>query len=163
MAQKPRYWLGVARISLGLIFFWAFVDKLFGLGFSTEPAKAWIIGNSPTESFLLYATKGPFAFIFQMLAGNSFVDWLFMLGLFGVGLALIFGIGLRLACYSGALMLALMYIAGFMPPKNHPFLDDHIIYIILLWGLAVEDAGRVLGFGAFWQRTELVRKFPILE
>ena len=32
---KALYALALARISLGLIFLWAFFDKLWGLGFAT--------------------------------------------------------------------------------------------------------------------------------
>jgi thiosulfate dehydrogenase [quinone] large subunit len=63
---------------MGLIFLWAFFDKLLGLGFATKAENAWINGGSPTSGFLLHGTKGPFAEFFQSLAGIPTVDWLFM-------------------------------------------------------------------------------------
>ena len=45
-AYKARYALAVARIALGWTFLWAFVDKLFGLGFATAAEDAWINGGS---------------------------------------------------------------------------------------------------------------------
>ena len=43
--KKQEYILGLLRISIGLIFLWAFFDKLFGLGFATSFDKSWLAGN----------------------------------------------------------------------------------------------------------------------
>ena len=55
---KPRHtyknaWqlLGFARILVGFVFLWAFVDKTFGLGVATKAKDAWINGVSPTTGF----------------------------------------------------------------------------------------------------------------
>ncbi len=119
------------RISMGFIFLWAFLDKTFGLGFATTVENAWIHGGSPTRGFLSFATKGPFAEIFQSLAGMPVVDWLFMLGLLGVGVALIFNKYIKWAALVGSVMLLLIYLAV-LPPENNPLIDDHIIYILVL-------------------------------
>lgn len=74
---------------MAFIFLWAFVDKTFGLGFTTLAEKSWINGGSPTTGFLTFATKGPMAEFFKGLAGMAVVDWLFMLGLLFVGLTLL--------------------------------------------------------------------------
>ncbi|MEK6968627.1 MAG: hypothetical protein AABX51_08445, partial [Nanoarchaeota archaeon] len=68
--SKEQISWGVLRISLGLVFFWAFIDKLFGLGFATTPEKSWLAGGSPTAGFLAGATKGPFKAIFAGLSGQ---------------------------------------------------------------------------------------------
>ena len=56
-----RYAAAAARVSLGWIFLWAFLDKLFGLGHETKSAQAWIHGGSPTYGFLAKGAKGPIA------------------------------------------------------------------------------------------------------
>ncbi|MEK9157545.1 MAG: hypothetical protein AAB448_05465 [Patescibacteria group bacterium] len=129
--QKERILLITIRVSLGLVFLWAFLDKLFGLGFSTAAEASWFAGGSPTTGYLLYGTGGPLAGIFQALAGQVWVDWLFMMGLLGIGAGLISGYALRVAAYGGSVMLMLMYISAF-PPEHHPFLDEHVIYTITL-------------------------------
>lgn len=150
-------------MGMGWIFLWAFVDKLFGLGYATASEGAWINGGSPTFGFLNFATKGPFAELYQGMAGNVVVDWLFMLGLLAIGLPLMLGIGVRLAAATGVLMLGLMYSAGSMLPEHNPFLDDHIIYAVIMVGLIVVGGGTHLGLGNMWAKTRLVRKYPILE
>jgi|SRR3989344_2763558 len=161
--NKTKYIWGLLRIGMGWIFFWAFIDKLFGLGFATTPEKAWIEGGSPTFGFLSFATKGPFTEFYKNLAGNPVVDWLFMLGLFFVGVTLLLGIFVKLGSYTGVLMLILMYTAGFILPVNNPFLDDHIIYTVLMIGFTISQSGYYLGFGKLWSKTKLIQKYNIFE
>ena len=134
MNMKKMTWLGL-RLMMGLIFLWAFVDKLFGLGFATTLENAWINGGSPTSGFLLNATRGPLAEFFKGLAGMPAVDWLFMLGLLFVGLSVTFNRYLKWGALAGGAMLLLMYLAVF-PPANNPLLDDHLVYILVLALLA---------------------------
>ena len=160
--SEPGSIWGVLRISMGWLFLWPFLDKLFGLGFATPPEKSWPSGASPAYGFLTHGTKGPLAEFYQGLAGNALVDCLYMGGLLLIGLALILGIGTRIAGYSGALMMLLIYSAMLFP-KHNPFLDHHIIYVILLVGLAMTKSGHVFGFGKSWSETRLVQKYPFLE
>lgn len=159
---KARYAWALARISLGWIFLWAFLDKVFGLGFATQADSAWINGGSPTAGYLQFATEGKvFHEFFAGLAGPV-ADWAFMIGLLGIGLALMLGIGMRIAAVSGAVMLVAMWAAS-LRLEHNPFMDDHIVYAIVLVGLALAGAGRTLGLGARWERTALVQRFPILK
>ena len=63
-------------------------------------------------------SPGPLADFYTGLAGNAIVDWVFMLGLLGIGVALILGIGMRIAAVSGAAMLIMMWSAV-LPPANN--------------------------------------------
>ncbi|HZE38339.1 MAG TPA: hypothetical protein VE172_05955 [Stackebrandtia sp.] len=156
-----RIW-AVARIAVGWIFLWAFVDKLFGLGFATPGQGAWLQGGSPTEGFLAHSASGPFKDLYTSIAGAGWADWLFMLGLLGIGAALILGIGMRIATIGGAVLLVLMWTVV-MPPETNPVIDDHIIMAILLLGLAAARAGDTWGLGARWKGTSLVKSMPFLR
>ena len=151
-----RYVAAALRLSLGWVFFWAFLDKTFGLGFATPPERAWIEGGSPTTGFLK-GVEGTFADFFNGMAGQAWADWLFMIGLAGIGLALILGVGMRIAAVAGSLMLVLMWAAE-LPLQNNPFMDDHLIYSMVLVALALVSAGRTVGFGAAWERLHLVQR-----
>jgi thiosulfate dehydrogenase [quinone] large subunit len=166
--------LAVLRLAFGLTFLWAFVDKLFALGFHTGvdakgvvdrfgPA-AWINGGSPTTGFLKFGVpaNNPFKGFFNGMAGQAWADWLFMLGLLGIGLALTLGIGMRLAAAAGALLYALMWSAS-LPLENNPVIDDHVIGFIAVIVLAVTLSGDTWGLGKVWARTGLVRKHPVLR
>jgi thiosulfate dehydrogenase (quinone) large subunit len=156
--KAARYtWAGL-RLATGWIFLWAFVDKVFGFGFATPEARAWINGGQPTKGFLSNAT-GPFEDFYRSIAGAAWADWLFMAGLAGVGIALVLGVGTRIAAAAGGLLLVLMWTAS-LPLDNNPFMDDHLIYAGLLVGLAVVGAGDTLGFGKAWGRIPLVRRAP---
>lgn len=168
-----RFTAGATRLALGWVFLWAFLDKLLALGFSTGrdpetnvvdrfgPA-AWINEGSPTLGFLKFGTKGPLAEFYQGFAGATWANWLFMLGLAGIGLALVLGIGIRIASASGVLMLILMWSAA-LPPENNPFMDDHIVYALVLVLLAALGAGRTFGLGSWWERLPIVQRHPVLK
>jgi len=157
-----RYLLAVTRLSLGFIFFWAFLDKTFGLGRATPAEGAWIDGGSPTEGFLSNAATGPFADFYQGIAGDAWADWLFMIGLAGIGAALILGVGMRVAAATGALLLVMMW-SVVLPPENNPVLTDHLVYAMALGLLALTGAGKTLGFGRAWERIPLVQRFGFLK
>jgi thiosulfate dehydrogenase (quinone) large subunit len=142
------YLWALTRLSLATVFLWAFFDKVFGLGHETTVAHAWINGGSPSLGFLSGAT-GPFAGFYQGIAGAGSVDWTFMIGLIGIGVALLLGIGMRIAAVSGAVMMVLMWSAS-LPPQDHIFMDNHIIYALVLLGIALAGAGNILGFRCWW-------------
>jgi thiosulfate dehydrogenase [quinone] large subunit len=168
-----RRTLAVARIAVGFIFLWAFLDKLFGLGYSTSPAKSWIQGGSPTSGFLGHVSAGPFRSFFTSLAGSSVVDGLFMLGMLAVGLALILGVGLRISAIAGTVILLMMWAAewpiasmtfdGQPSGSVNPVVDYHLIYALVAIVAALTAAGNTWGFGKIWASTSLVKRLPWLE
>jgi thiosulfate dehydrogenase (quinone) large subunit len=159
------------RLAIGFEFLWAFFDKTFGLGYATPAAKAWINGGSPTKGFLSGAI-GPFGGIFQSLAGVPVVDWLFMLGLLGVGLAMILGVAIRPAALAGSVMLVLMWAAVWLPAttaggqptgSTNPIVDDHIVGtfgLIAVAALATYGAGYL---GRKWASLPIVKANPLLR
>lgn len=154
--------LAVTRIAMGWIFLWPFLDKTFGLGHETARADAWVNGGSPTSGFLGHGTTGPFADIYQSFAGQAWADWLFMAGLLGIGTALILGVAGRIAAGAGVVLLVLMWSAV-LPPANNPFLDEHLVYALVLVVLALSHAGATLGLAAAWEKLSFVRRYPVLR
>lgn len=136
--NKQKIILVTLRLTMSFIFLWAFFDKLFGLGFATTTAKAWINGGSPTTGFLTFGVKGPFVEIFQSLAGLMVVDWLFMLGLLFVGTTLLLNRYVFWGAISGIIMMLLMWLS-LLFPENNPFVDDHIVYSLVLALFAIND------------------------
>lgn len=160
--NKQNYIWALLRLSLGWMLFWAFIDKVWGLGFATVAEKSWLNGASPTFGFLKFGTHGPLAGLYQSMAGNPIVDWLFMMGLLLIGMAMILGAGVRIAGYSGALMMLLMYSSKLLP-ENNPILNEHIIYALVFVGLTFVNAGDTWGVGKWWSNTVIVKKFTWLK
>lgn len=165
---------GLLRIAMGWTFLWAFLDKAFALGFSTgrNPETgaidffgdaAWINGGSPTDGVLTFALTGPFKGLYDGLAGQTWVEWVYMLSMLLIGLGLVFGIGTRLAALGGIAWMAIFYTATAVWPEFNPFLDDHVVYVIVLAGIAYVGAGRYLGLGKYWERLTIVKRLPILK
>lgn len=157
-----RFTLAVTRLSLGWVFLWAFLDKVFGLGRSTPAENAWLDGGSPTAGFLGNATSGPLSSFYQDIAGATWADWSFMFGLAAIGTALLLGITMRLAAGAGALLLVMMWTAV-LPPENNPFMDDHLVYALVLIVLALTSAGHTLGLGRIWEQLPIVRNSALLK
>jgi thiosulfate dehydrogenase [quinone] large subunit len=155
-----RYLWAATRLSMGWVFLWPFLDKMFGLGHETSSANAWINGGNPTKGFLS-GSIGPVSVIYQNIAGATWLNWLFMFGLIAIAVGLLLGTFMRLACAGGALLVVLMWSAS-LPPADDVFMDNHIIYALLLAGLALVGAGNTLGFGHWWTRTSLVQRFAWL-
>ncbi len=160
--EKAWYMVAVARILLGFVFLWGFLDKTMGLGFPTRHDQAWVLGGSPTADFLRgTAIKSQVGGEFlSSLAGQVWVDWLFMLGLLGVGLALMLGIGLRLAAVAGTAMLVILWVAMLMPGRSNPLVDNHLVYIAMLWVFAFSP--RKVSMFDQWLETPSIKKTPWL-
>jgi thiosulfate dehydrogenase [quinone] large subunit len=155
---------GVLRLGMGWLFLWPFLDKLFALGFSTgrNPETgvvdrfgdaAWINGGSPTEGFLQFGlhTEQPFTDFYSSLAGHAWVDWVYMLSMVAIGVALILGVAIRYAAVAGIAWMVLFYTAAAIWPEHNPFVDDHVIEAIVLAGIAIT------GGGALGLRRRIVR------
>jgi len=149
----------VLRLLLGWSFMWAFLDKMFGLGFSTCRAAesssidyacdaAMIKGGSPTFGFLEFGTRGSHT--------GGLLDWMapsapdsinladigFMAVLLFGGAALMLGIAVRSAALGGALLMAFMFLAGDVWPENNPINSSHVIEMVAFLGIATVGAGR---------------------
>ncbi|MCU1570490.1 MAG: DoxX family protein [Naasia sp.] len=152
--------LAVLRFATGFIFLWAFLDKTFGLGFSTPLERAWINGGAPAQGFLTSpAVVGPLKGFFAALAVPA-TDVLFMAGMLGIGLAVLLGVGLRVSAAAGTALMVLMYLAEWPFTPNagstNPIVDYHLIYALALIVLAALSAGDTWGLGRQWKRIPLL-------
>jgi thiosulfate dehydrogenase (quinone) large subunit len=164
--------LAVLRLGMGFTFLWAFFDKTFGWGYATQSQNAWINGGSPTKGFLSRVAVGPLEGTFHSWAGQPWADWLFMLGLLGVGVAVTLGVGLRVAAVAGTVMMALMWAAewplarftsaGEPSMSTNPLIEYHVIYALALIALAATAAGATWGLGKAWARIPFVQRNPWL-
>ncbi|MFD6177902.1 MULTISPECIES: DoxX family protein [unclassified Isoptericola] len=142
--------LALCRLLLAGVFLWPVADKTFGLGYATPAERAWVSGSSPTAGYL-GSIESPLAAGFATLSGPA-VDWLFMLGMLGTGLALLLGIGLRVAAVAGGLLMLSLWASvwPFAAGSQNPVVDQHLLYAALLVALALTRAGDTWGLGRAW-------------
>jgi thiosulfate dehydrogenase [quinone] large subunit len=169
------------RVLMGFTFLWAFLDKLFALGFSTGRVlddagntvkiaffgdAAWIHGASPTAGAIGFALKGPFAHTIQTVTGyqmaqgphvDAWIDWVYMLSMLLIGVALITGVMTRVAAVGGIVWLAVFYLGTAIWPEHNPVVDEHVIDAAVLVALIFANAGRYWGLGKVWQRLDAVK------
>ena len=164
--------VALVRVGTGFMFLWAFLDKTFGWGYSTPSARAWIHGGSPTKGFLASVDAGPFQSWFNAWAGHMWADYLFMIGLAAIGVALILGIGVRLAAVCGIALVAMMWFAVYPLAKYgasgptgsvNPFVDEHVMDAFALLTVGLFGAGSRFGFGAWWAKLPFVSGRPGLK
>lgn len=150
--HAARRILAVFRVVIGLVFLWPFFDKAFGLGFATPSDRAWINGGTPSQGYLRSdGVEGPAKDLLASMA-SPLSDWLFMLGMLGVGLALILGIGLRIAAAAGAVLMLTLYVASwpFNAGSQNPLVDQHLVFALAVILLAALSAGDTWGLGRPW-------------
>ncbi|MFD1930084.1 MULTISPECIES: hypothetical protein [Nonomuraea] len=146
-SRTVDYVWAIARIAMGWLFLFTYVDRTFGLGFATPATKAWIFGGSPTAELL----RGG---IFASLAGQPWVDALFLLGLLGLGLCLMLGIATRAAAVAAGITLMIVWVAK-LPVVATPIVNEHVISTMVLAALAMVNAGNTLGMGRLVGRSYL--------
>lgn len=146
------------RLLLGWSFVWAFLDKFFGLGFSTCRAEdsssidffcdaAMIQGGSPTYGFLEFGTQGSHTgFLFEWMApagpeSINLADIGFMAALLLGGVALMLGLATRIAAVGAALLMLFMFLAADVWPENNPINSSHVIEMVAFLGIATVGAG----------------------
>jgi len=151
-SRGARIALAVSRLLIGWTFLWPFLDKLFGLGFSTKPDKAWIAGGHPAQGFI-GGVEGPFAPLIKLF-GNPVGDVLFMVALLAIGVAVMSGAGLRIAAIAGSVLLFMMWLAEFPPVLGgtNPLVDSHWLEAAMLIVAAVTLSGDTWGLGKVWGR-----------
>lgn len=159
-ALAPGMWAWtILRLLLGWSFLWAFIDKMFGLGFATcripesggsidyVCSAAMVKGGSPTFGFLTFATEASHTgFLFDWMAPSApdainFADVLFMAALLCLGVALMAGVFTKTAGIGGAVLMLFMFLASEVFPENNPVNSSHIIEMVALLGIASVGPG----------------------
>jgi thiosulfate dehydrogenase (quinone) large subunit len=158
------------RVGLGLLYLWGFISQAFGIvyknsvtdadgkvvsygwHFSYDTSMGWITSgftHSPTASFIGGA-HGPLAFIPQNLpTGVDDFGWMFAIG--GLGVALTFGICMRIAGIGGFLLNILIWFSSF-PPNGNPIIDgEHVAFAFSILLLMFLHAGNRFGLGRWWE------------
>ena len=156
----------LARVTVGWVFFYAGIEKLFGatpftaagflkfgtIGTTAEKVADGTIVN-PTHSFWV------------SLAGNGtlmpIVNFLVVFGEVAIGAALILGLATRFASVAGVVMMGLFWIAAW--DFSHGAVNYHSVLAIVTLGLGIVGAGEYFGLDAIVDATPIVKRAPALR
>ncbi len=160
--------IAALRITLGLGFLWAGLEKVFqfagtgafnAAGFLAHATGGALPGSDPK------AIINPTHDFWVALAGNagavSAINVLVQGGEIAIGIALILGLATRFAAISGALMMGLFYVANWSfgtGPFNEQFMYGAVAIVLALVG-----AGEYFGLDALIEKTNWVSRTPALR
>jgi thiosulfate dehydrogenase [quinone] large subunit len=142
------------RLSLGTLFFYAGIAKVFDPSWS---AAGYLSAAKTFPSFFRW-----FASPDTLPLTNVLNEW----GLTLIGLSLLLGVFVRISSLTGALLMLLYYfpILDGLYPNPHSFIvDEHIIYFSALLLLAAFRAGRVFGLEKWCSNLPACSRFPRLR
>jgi thiosulfate dehydrogenase (quinone) large subunit len=142
------------RVALGWMMFYAGITKVF------DPA--W----SPFGYLSRAKTFPEFYALFLDPGVLPIVTFLNAWGLTLIGLALLLGLGVRIASGFAILMMALYYFPVLSFPyigENSFIIEAHIIYAAGFLVLIAFKAGRVWSLGAVLRKIPIVARIPLLQ
>lgn len=123
------------RLTIGWLFFFAGISKLTNPDWS---AAGYLASAHTFSDFYTWLASEPIIGI-----TNALNAW----GLTLIGLALLVGLFTRLTSLLGVILMILYWFPGLrFPAVEHGMIvDEHIVYAVLLFYLAIIRAGRVGG------------------
>ena len=146
--------LALLRIAMGWLFFYAGITKILNPEWS---ANGYLVGAKTFPAFYQWLTQP------EILPIINFANkW----GLLLIGIALILGIGVRIAAGAGMLLMILYYFPVLTFPtigKNSYIIDEHIIYALALWLLTAAHSGRVWSLYPWCAKLPLCARWPFLH
>lgn len=158
-ATVIAYAILVMRLVIGWIFLQAGLTKLTA-------------GDWTASGFLTNAVPegNPFTSFWASVAGSSLIDFLNIWGAIAIGIGLILGLFFRWSAFWGAMMMLFYWAASLqggiaegLPLEHGWIVDDHIVYVALLFGLGAIGAGRIFGLDAVLENSEVVAENPWLR
>ncbi|HEX5578176.1 MAG TPA: DoxX family protein [Candidatus Limnocylindria bacterium] len=142
------------RIVIGIIFLWAGLEKVMGVGlgtwnadgflqFATNGTLGWpFVSGEPAEGQVFNPTHDFWAGVPGTAFGTT-IAWLVPLGQMGIGVGLILGLLTRFSAAMGTLMMLFFFVAAW--DFEFGIVNQHLTYAVVTFGLAVVGAGNYYG------------------
>ena len=151
--SATTYALVALRIMMGWVLFQGGIVKLLDSGWTAA-------------GFLTHAIPegNPFMSQFANMAGSPIIDFLVPWGLTLTGLGLMLGALVRWNAFWAAFMMIMFWAASLtgglaqgLPLEHGWFIDDHIVYAVLLFAIGALGAGRIFGADGAIEEFEVVK------
>lgn len=168
--EYSETWVGYSLLIMRVVIGWTLLQG--GLTKLVTYLDANPENNWTAAGFLAHAIPegNPFMGLWSSMAGSPMIDMLVMWGLTLTGVGLILGALLRWSAFWAAVMMLFFWAASLegglaagLPLAHGWVVDDHIVYVALLFGLGAFGAGRILGVDRYLENTTLVQNFPGLR
>jgi thiosulfate dehydrogenase (quinone) large subunit len=156
----------LARVTVGWVFFYAGIEKLFGAQPFTAVGflKFGTIGTT-AEKVADGTIVNPTHAFWVDLAGNGtlmpIINFLVVFGEVAIGAALIVGLATRFASVAGFLMMGLFWFAAW--DFSHGVVEYHSVLAIVTLALGIIGAGEFFGLDAIVDETPIVKRAPALR
>ena len=159
--------VAVLRIAVGIIFFWAGLDKVLGSGPGGFSAAGFLKGATAGTLGWPFVTGTPAAGtiynpthdFWVSLAGNagamSVVNILVQVGELGIGVALILGLLTRFGAAMGALMMLFFFFAAWS--FSNGVVNQHLTYMVVCLALYGLGAGKYYGLDGWFSGTTFAK------
>ena len=162
--------IALIRIAMGWVFLFAGIEKFLNLDGGTPFSAAGFLkfgtaGSWPGVDLAQGDYLNPTHPFWASIAGNagliSVINVLVVFGELAIGAALILGLFTRFASLMGVIMLSFFYIAAW--DFSLGIVNEQLMYAIVTGGLGIIGAGQVFGLDTVIEKTEFVRKTPVLR
>jgi thiosulfate dehydrogenase [quinone] large subunit len=160
--------IAALRITLGLGFLWAGLEKVFqfagagafnAAGFLTHATGGSVPGSAATA--IVNPTHAFWVSLGSNAGAVSAINVLVQAGEIGIGIALILGLATRFSAIAGAVMMGLFYVANWSfatGPFNEQFMYGAVAIVLALVG-----AGEYFGLDALIEKNSWVSRTPVLR
>jgi len=156
----------LARVTVGWVFLYAGIEKLFGAQPFTAAGflKFGTLGTT-AETVATGTVVNPTHAFWVDLAGNTtllpMVNTLVVVGEVAIGACLILGLATRFASVMGALMMGLFWIAAW--DFAFGVIEYHSVLAVLTLVLGIVGAGEFFGIDAIVEGSPVVKRAPALR
>lgn len=149
--NRVGYSLLAMRVSIGWIMFQAGITKLLDPTWTA----AGYLNNVPAGN--------PLTGLWTMMAGVPMVDMFVTWGLLLTGVGILLGAFFRWSSFWAAVMMLTFWASSLkggilqgLPVAHGWVIDSHLVYVMLLFGLAAFGAGRILGVDQYLENYGFV-------
>jgi thiosulfate dehydrogenase (quinone) large subunit len=155
LVTKESYRIGIAilRIGVGVIFFWAGLEKLMApepfsaagfLEFATGGSLGWpFVTGEVAEGTVFNPTQGFWVDMATNDATMTFINVLVPWGQLGIGIGLILGLLTRFSAAMGTLMMLFFFVAAW--DFEFGIVNQHLTYALVTAFLGLIGAGNYYG------------------
>ena len=161
--RKHALAIAFGRITIGIIFLWAGLEKIIGEGLGTWTAAGFLefattgtlgwpfVSGEIAEGTVFNPTHDFWVALAANEAAMTIIDYLVPLGQVAIGVSLILGLFTRLGSTMGALMMLFFFVAAW--DFAYGVVNQHLAYAVVTLGLGIVGAGNYYGLDAVVGRS----------